>query len=145
MESNPAVPGGSLTSKPTWSNTFGCSATSAFFVLVGPLLEGTTDMRNNTQLTTEAGRQYAAAYDAHYTKRDLPVALQLYMKVMASHPGAQEAGYSRMQVQNIVNAVVPKQELLDAQIELARAHFEHEGAPDTARIPVRPLASALST
>ena len=35
MESNPAVPGGSLTSKPTWSNTFGCSATPAFFVLVG--------------------------------------------------------------------------------------------------------------
>jgi hypothetical protein len=32
MESNPAVPGGSLKSKPTWSNTSGCSATSAFFV-----------------------------------------------------------------------------------------------------------------
>ena len=35
MKSNPALPGGSLTSKPTWSNAFGCSATSAFFVLVG--------------------------------------------------------------------------------------------------------------
>jgi uncharacterized protein YbcI len=33
MKSNPAVPGGSFESKPTWSNTFGCSATSAFFVL----------------------------------------------------------------------------------------------------------------
>ena len=33
MKSNPALPGGSLKSKPTWSNTFGCSATSAFFVL----------------------------------------------------------------------------------------------------------------
>lgn len=33
MKNNPAVPGGSLTSKPTWSNTSGCSATSAFFVL----------------------------------------------------------------------------------------------------------------
>src|ERR1700682_5648252 len=32
MKGNPAVPGGSLTSKPTWSNTLGCSATSAFFV-----------------------------------------------------------------------------------------------------------------
>ena len=30
MKSNPALPGGSLTSKPTWSNTFGCSATSVF-------------------------------------------------------------------------------------------------------------------
>ena len=33
MKSNPAVPGGQLTSKPTWRNTFGCSATSAFFVV----------------------------------------------------------------------------------------------------------------
>ena len=31
MKSNPALPGGSLVSKPTWSNTSGCSATSAFF------------------------------------------------------------------------------------------------------------------
>jgi hypothetical protein len=87
-----------------------------------PLLKGTTDMRNDTRLT-EAGRQYAEAYAAHYTGRDLPVALQLYRKVMASHPDAQEAGYSRTQVQNIVNTVVSKQELLDAQIELAVAHF----------------------
>ena len=36
MKSNSAVPGGSFASKPTWSNTFGCSATSAFFVLGGP-------------------------------------------------------------------------------------------------------------
>ena len=34
MKNNPAVPGGSLKSKPTWSNTFGCSATSAFFVVL---------------------------------------------------------------------------------------------------------------
>ena len=33
MKNNPAVPEGSLKSKPTWLNTFGCSATSAFFVL----------------------------------------------------------------------------------------------------------------
>jgi uncharacterized protein YbcI len=33
MESNPAVLGGSLMSKPTWSNTSGCSATPAFLVL----------------------------------------------------------------------------------------------------------------
>ena len=35
MNSSPAVPGGSLRSKPTWSNTFGCSATSAFFMAIG--------------------------------------------------------------------------------------------------------------
>jgi hypothetical protein len=32
MKSNPAMPRGSLMSKPTWPNTSGCSATSAFFV-----------------------------------------------------------------------------------------------------------------
>ena len=101
-------------------------------------------MINDIELT-EAGRQYAAAYAAHYTGRDLPVALQLYKKVMASYPSAQEAGYSRMQVQNIVNTVVPKQELLDAQIELALARFERDGPPDATRIPVRQLASELST
>mgnify|MGYP000113779290 CR=1 FL=1 len=109
-----------------------------------PFLKGTTDMRNDTRLT-EAGRQYADAYAAHYTGRDLPVALQLYRKVMASHPDAREASYSRTQVQNIVNTVVPKQELLDAQIELAVAQLEHEGPPDAGRIPISPLASALST
>jgi hypothetical protein len=33
MKNNPAMPGGSLKSKPMLSNTFGWSATSAFFVL----------------------------------------------------------------------------------------------------------------
>jgi len=33
MKGNSAVPGGQLTSKPTWSNTCGCSSTSAFFSL----------------------------------------------------------------------------------------------------------------
>jgi hypothetical protein len=107
-------------------------------------LEGATDMKKATELT-EAGRQYAAAYAAHYTGRDLPVALQLYMKVMASHPDTREAGYSRQQVQNIITTVVPKKELLDAQIKLALAHFEHEGLPDATRIPVRQLASELPT
>jgi hypothetical protein len=107
-------------------------------------LEGATDMRNVTE-STEAGRQYEAAYAAHYKGCDLPAALQLYTKVMASHPGAQEADYSRMQIQNIVNTVVPKQELLDAEIGLARAHLEHRDQPDAGRTPVRPLAPELST
>ena len=92
---------------------------------------------------TEAGREYAAAYAAHYTGHDLPLALQLYMKLLAAHPNAQEADYSRMQVQNIVNAVVPKQQLLDAQMELALAHFEHDGPLDAEGISVTPLASDL--
>jgi hypothetical protein len=43
---------------------------------------------------------------------------------MASHASAQEAGYSRAQIQNIVNTLVPAQELLDAQLELALARLE---------------------
>jgi hypothetical protein len=101
-------------------------------------------MKNEFEFT-EAGRQYAAAYAAHYKGRDLRVGLQLYGKVMASHPGAKEADYSRMQVQNIVNDVVPRQELLDAQMELARVHLEHDGSPDAGRTPVRLLDGELST
>ena len=81
-------------------------------------------MRNKTELT-EANRQYATAYAAHYTEHDLPAAMRLYKQIMASHPSDPEAEYSLVQIQNIVNAVVPKQELLDAQMDLALSHFEH--------------------
>lgn len=74
---------------------------------------------------TEAAREYAAAYAAHYSSRDLRMALQLYKKLIASHASAREAGFSRVQIQNIVNAVVPKYELLDAQAELVLARLEH--------------------
>jgi len=82
-------------------------------------------MRKNIE-PTEASRQYAAAYAAHYTERDLPLAFQLYKELLASNPSSQEAGYTRMQLQNLINAVVPKQELLDAQIERLLAHFEND-------------------
>ena len=81
-------------------------------------------MRNETELT-EANRQYVAAYAAHYTEHDLPSAMRLYKQVMAAHPSDPEAEYSREQIQNIVNAVVPKQELLDVQMDLALTYFEH--------------------
>jgi hypothetical protein len=93
---------------------------------------------------TEAAREYAAAYAAHYSERDLAMALQLYKKIIASHASAREAGYSRTQIQNIVNAVVPEQELLDAQIERALARLEHQISPDAGPIPVAPLASELA-
>jgi hypothetical protein len=86
-------------------------------------------MSNETELT-EASQQYTAAYAAHYTEHNLPLALRLYKKLLASHPSSREADYSRTQVQNIINAVVPKQELLDAQMELVRVHFEREGLPE---------------
>jgi hypothetical protein len=70
-----------------------------------------------------SARSYAAAYAAHYSERNLAAALQLYMELIASRPNAPEAGYSRAQIQNIIHAVVPAQELLDAQIGLARARL----------------------
>ena len=91
-------------------------------------------MKKQTE-STEASRQYDAAYAAHYTGRDLPLALQLYKELMSAYPNAREAGYARMQVQNIVNAVIPKQALLDAQTELARIHFEYDGRLDDGPIP----------
>ena len=99
-------------------------------------------MNNRTSLT-EAGQAYAAAYNAHYTAHDLPLALQLYRKVLASNPYAPEADYSRMQVQNIVNAVVPKPELFDAQIDLVLAHFEHDLPRDVERIATASVVAEI--
>lgn len=62
---------------------------------------------------------------------------------MASHPNTPEAEYARMQVQNIVNSVVPEQELLDAQMKLVRAHFEDDSLLDVGPIAVTPLAPML--
>jgi hypothetical protein len=86
-------------------------------------------MLDNTILT-EAGQQYATAYDAHYKTKEMYKAFKLYGRIIAAHPDTHEAGYSRSQVQNIVNAVVPKQEVMDALVELARTHFEQDVPPD---------------
>jgi hypothetical protein len=86
-------------------------------------------MINNTILT-EAGQQYATAYAAHYTTKDMYKAFKLYGRIIAAHPDTHEAGYSRSQVQTIVNAVVPKQKVMDALVELALTHFEQDVPPD---------------
>ena len=86
----------------------------------------------------EAAREYAAAYAAHYSERDLATALQLYKMLMASHARAPEAGYSRTQIQNIVKLVVPEQELLETQMELARVRLESPISTDVAPIPTAP-------
>ena len=75
---------------------------------------------------TEAARAYAAAYAAQYSQRDLAVALQLYERLIALHPSAREARYSRTQIEKIADAVVSAQDRLDAQIELAFAHLESQ-------------------
>ena len=88
----------------------------------------------------EATREYAAAYAAHYSARDLPTALDLYEKLMASHASAPEVGYSRSQIQNIVKLVVPEQELMDAQMELARICLGRPEPTDAESIPAGPPA-----
>jgi len=84
----------------------------------------------NNNILTEAGQQYATAYDAHYKTKDMYKAFKLYGRIIAAHPDTYEAGYSRSQVQNIVNAVVPKQKVMDALVELALTHFEQDVPPD---------------
>lgn len=78
----------------------------------------------------EAARGYAEAYDAHYSRRDLTSAIHLYRKLMASHASSPEAGYSVVQIQNIVRSVVPARDLLDAQAELALACLEEATSGD---------------
>ena len=80
-------------------------------------------MGDHSELT-EAAREYAVAHAAHYSQRSLAVALRLYRDLISSRPNAPEAAYSRTQVQNILNAVVPAQELLEAQIGLALSRLE---------------------
>ena len=99
-------------------------------------------MRTENELT-EPGRQYVAAYTAHYTARDLPLALRLYQKLMVSYPNTQEADYARMQVPNIANAVVPQQQVLDAQIELVLGHIQHDVQSLEGLLPGAPRVSLL--
>jgi len=77
------------------------------------------------KVLAEARQQYTTAHDAHYTAKDLHAAVELYKGVMVAHPDTREAAYSRAQLQNIAQSVVPRQELLDAQIELTLARLEH--------------------
>jgi hypothetical protein len=98
-------------------------------------------MRNDT--STEAGKQYAVAHAAQYATKDLHEAIELYRNIVAKHPNTQEAEYSRAQIKNIVNAVVPKQELFDAQVDLVLAHFKHGDQKDVRLTAVTPLASEL--
>ncbi len=73
---------------------------------------------------TKAGQEYAVAHAVQYKAKNLKEALGLYEGVMTAHPDAPEFGYSRSQIQNIAKSVVPQQELLDAELAIARAHLE---------------------
>ena len=84
---------------------------------------------------SSASRDYAAAYAAHYSDRDLVAALELYQELLAAHPDAREAGYSRTQIANIVGSVVPQADLLDAQLALALEHLGGVRSSDRAERP----------
>ncbi len=93
-------------------------------------------MANGTG-TMKVGRQYEEAHAAHYKTKDLHEALGLYKDVIAAHPDTREAEYSRSQLMNIVSSVVPRQELLDAQVALALTHLENGEPPDDEPEPPR--------
>lgn len=76
----------------------------------------------------EVARRYAAAHAAHYAAGDLREAIALYEALLAEHPEAREAEYSRSQIENIVKAVVPREVLLQAGLDLARARIDRAGA-----------------
>jgi hypothetical protein len=58
------------------------------------------------------------------------IAFVLYERLIAARPHTQKAKYSRSQVQNIVNAVAPKQELMEILVALAHTHFKQDASPD---------------
>lgn len=78
-------------------------------------------MNDDTRIH-DAGHDYAAAHSLHYGSKDLWGALDLYRSIIARFPDSREAGYSRSQIHNILNAVVPKQTLFDAEVDMALAH-----------------------
>ena len=86
-------------------------------------------MMNKHKITLE-GEDYTKAYDMHYKTKDLPKAFNLYRGVIADYPNTDEARYSLSQVQNIVNTVVPKHEVMDALVAMTLAHFKQDKEMD---------------
>jgi len=86
-------------------------------------------MKNKNKITV-AGQDYEKAYGMHYKTKDLPKAFKLYRGIISDYPGSDEARYSLSQVKNIVNEVVPKQEVMDALVAMTLAHFEQGVPPD---------------
>ena len=80
-------------------------------------------MKKQIQTLTNAGQDYAVAYKAHYTTKNLEEAFNLYKGVISDHPESQEAIYSQQQIENIVATLIPKQELFDAHGKMILARF----------------------
>ena len=82
-------------------------------------------MKNRNNITA-AGQDYTKAHDMHYKTKDLPKAFNLYRDIIVEYPNTEEAGYSLSQVKNIMNEVVPKQEIMDALVAMTLAHFDQD-------------------
>ena len=82
-------------------------------------------MKNRNNITA-AGQDYTKAHDMHYKTKDLPKAFNLYRDIIVEYPKTEEAGYSLSQVKNIMNEVVPKQEIMDALVAMTLAHFDQD-------------------
>lgn len=66
---------------------------------------------------------YMDAYTIHYTDNDIPKAFGLYRRILARYPYSKEAGYAASQIQAIINTVVPEEERLTVQMDMAAARF----------------------
>jgi hypothetical protein len=81
---------------------------------------------------TDARRQYREAYEKHYErKKDLHSALEIYKAVVAKYPGTREEEISRHQIVNIMQEVVPKEILYNAQLNLALNYAKCKNKPYT--------------
>ena len=80
--------------------------------------------RNNMEKKSD--QLYQTAYTEHYSGKNLRNAIKLYQDVITIHPNSPESGYAQTQIQNIAKEVVPKQTLLEKQIELVLTHLPTE-------------------
>jgi outer membrane protein assembly factor BamD (BamD/ComL family) len=92
-------------------------------------------MSSRHPIGTASARSYADAYATHYAQHDLLEALRAYEQVIAEHPTTPEADYARSQMRNIIRLVIPAQELLDSQVELARQHLHRKDQGPAAHAP----------
>jgi hypothetical protein len=90
---------------------------------------------------TEVGRLYVATYTMHHTTKNLRKAFELYKNIITKHPSTKETAYAKCQIQNIVNTVVPDDERLSIQMDLAAAQFNGTEGEEAHTIPVVPLDS----
>ena len=77
-----------------------------------------------TGIPAEASKQYSAAYTTHYTERDFHLAFCQYVDLINLYPSSLEARYARTQIENLVKALIPDDELLLALVHLLEGKFE---------------------